>query len=91
VCAKVVNLLNKNINIIKKSTEALLDANKEVGLEVNAEETECMFMSYHQTTGKNNFMRIKESNKSFENVAKLKYLVMMVANQITFMGKLRAD
>jgi hypothetical protein len=39
------------VNIINKNTEALLDAGKEVGLEVNAEKTKYMFMSHHQTTG----------------------------------------
>jgi hypothetical protein len=37
VCTDDVNLLDENINIIKKSTEAVLDAGKEVGLEVNVE------------------------------------------------------
>jgi hypothetical protein len=35
------HLLGKNINIIKKNTEALLDASKIVRLEVNAEKTIC--------------------------------------------------
>jgi hypothetical protein len=34
-----VNLLDENINIIKKSAEALLDASKKIGLEVNSEKT----------------------------------------------------
>jgi hypothetical protein len=51
VYADDVNLLAENINIIKKNTETLLDGTKEVGLEVNAEKTKCMLMSYHQTTG----------------------------------------
>jgi hypothetical protein len=34
-----VNLLGDNIDIIKKNTEALIDASKEVGLEVNTEKT----------------------------------------------------
>jgi hypothetical protein len=45
-----VNLLGENIIIIKKHKEALLDASKEVGLDVNAEKTKYMFMSHHQTT-----------------------------------------
>jgi hypothetical protein len=32
-----VNLLGENINIIKKNVEAVVDASKEVGLEVNTE------------------------------------------------------
>jgi hypothetical protein len=48
-----VNLLGGNENIIKKSTEVLLDASKEVGLQVNAEKPEYMFMSRHQITGQN--------------------------------------
>jgi hypothetical protein len=51
------NLLCENMNIIKKSTEALLGTGKEVGLEVNAEKTECMFMSCRQTTGQNHYMK----------------------------------
>jgi hypothetical protein len=34
-CAHDVNILDKYINIINKNTEALLDSNKEVNLEIN--------------------------------------------------------
>jgi hypothetical protein len=36
ICPDDINLLQDNINTIKKNTEALIDA-KEVGLELNAE------------------------------------------------------
>jgi hypothetical protein len=39
VYADNVNLLGDNIDTIKKNTEALIDASKEVSLEVNAEKT----------------------------------------------------
>jgi hypothetical protein len=36
---------------IKRNMEAVLDASKEVGLEVNPEKTKCMLMSCYQKAG----------------------------------------
>jgi hypothetical protein len=63
----------------KEKTEALLNTGKEIGLEVNADKTKCMFISHHQTTGHNH--NIKVGNYSFENVAEFKYLGMTVIHQ----------
>jgi hypothetical protein len=38
-----VNLLNKNMNGVKKNTEALVATSKEFGLEVNTEKIKYMF------------------------------------------------
>jgi hypothetical protein len=73
------NLLGDNVNTTKKNTESLIDAAKEVGLEVNSEKTKYMLLSRHQNTGQNH--NIKIANRSFENVAHFKYLGTTVSNQ----------
>jgi hypothetical protein len=44
VYADDVNLMGDNIDTIKKNTQTLIDASKEVGLEVNAEKTKYMLI-----------------------------------------------
>jgi hypothetical protein len=36
--------VNLNIDTIKKKTETLIDASKEVGLEINVEKTKCCYL-----------------------------------------------
>jgi hypothetical protein len=55
------------MNTIKKITQALIVTSKEVGLEVNAENTKYMLMSRRYNAGQNH--NIKIANRSFENVA----------------------
>jgi hypothetical protein len=79
VYADDMNLLGDKIDIIKKNTETLIGASKQVGLKVNAEKTMYMLLSRHQNAGQNH--NIKIANRSSENVAQLKYLGMTVTNQ----------
>jgi hypothetical protein len=64
-----VNLLGDNIDSTNKNTQTLIDASKEVGLEVNVEKTKYMLVSRDQNAGQNR--EIKIGNISFENVSML--------------------
>jgi hypothetical protein len=46
-----INIKGENIDIVKKNTDALLGASKEVGLEVYPEKIKYMLMSRNQKTG----------------------------------------
>jgi hypothetical protein len=69
--ANDVYIVGENIDTIQRNTKALLDASKEVGLEVNPEKTKYMLVSRCQKAGQR--QSIKIGNRSFENVAKFKY------------------
>ena len=61
-----------SIHNIRKNTEALVITSKDIGLEVNAEKTKYMVMSWDQNAGQNGNIQI--GNKSFETVEQFKYL-----------------
>jgi hypothetical protein len=74
-----VNILGDDTDTIEKNTETLIDASKEVGLEINVEKTKYMLLSRHQNASKNRDIKI--ANISSENVSQFKCLGMTVTNQ----------
>jgi hypothetical protein len=72
-----VNIAGESIDTIQKNTKAVLDACKEVGLEVNQEKTKCV--SRCQKAGQR--QSIKIANRSFEDVAKFRYLGTALTDQ----------
>jgi hypothetical protein len=57
-----VNVLGNNVDTMKIITEILNDASKEVGLEVNEQETIYVLLSSRQNAGQNHVIRIANSS-----------------------------
>ena len=74
-----VNIKGRRVYIVKKNTESLVIASKEIRLEVNAEKTKYMVMSREQTEGQNH--SIKTVKNSFERLEDLRYLGTTLMDQ----------
>ena len=79
VCSVDVKILGGSVHTIKENAEALVVASKEIGLEVNADETKYMVMSRDQNAGRRH--SIKTDNSSFEKVDEFEYLGTTLTNQ----------
>jgi hypothetical protein len=73
------NILGGSIHTLKENAEALVDATREIGLEVSADKTKYMVMSRDQNAGR--IHRVRMDNSSFERVEKFIYLGTTLTNQ----------
>jgi hypothetical protein len=76
-----MNQLGDNIDTIEKNTQTLIDASKEVSLEVKVEKSEYSYMllSRQQNGGQNHDIKI--ADRRFKNVTPFRYLGTTITNQ----------
>jgi len=74
-----VNILGGGIRTLKENDETLVDATREIGLEVSADKTKFMVMCRDQNAGQNHSVRI--DNNTFERVEEFKYLGKTLTNK----------
>jgi hypothetical protein len=78
-----VNIVGENFDTIQRNTKALIDASKEVGLEVNPEKTKYMLVSRCENAGQRQSIKIAwQCSNIWEQHLQIK---------IVFMKRLRAD
>jgi hypothetical protein len=73
------NIVGENIDTIQRNRKALLEASKEVGLEVNPEKSKYMLVSRCRNEGQS--QSIMMGNRYFESMAKFKYLGATLTDQ----------
>jgi hypothetical protein len=77
--ANDVNILGEKVATTQNNTEVLLDANKEVSLEVNLEKTKYLLTTRCKKAGQKRSIKI--ANRSFGDVAKFGYLGTTLTDQ----------
>ena len=78
VYADDVNMLWENLQTVRKNAEIFIKASKDIGWEVNSENTKYMTTSRHQNVKQN--LNIVIGNLSFENEEKFRYLGVTITN-----------
>ena len=83
-----VNILGGSLHTVKENAEALVDATKENGLEVNADKSKYMVMSREQMAGLSHTMKF--DNSSIERVEEFKYLGKTLTNQNSIQKEIKS-
>ena len=83
-----VNILGASAHTVKEIAEALVVATKEIGLEVNADNTKYMIISRDQNAGWSYSMKI--DNSSIERVEEFKYLGTTLTNKNSIQEEIKS-
>ena len=89
VYADDANVLGGSVHTIRKNTEALVIASKEIGLEANADNIKHTTMSRDQNAGQNTSIMI--DNKSSKRVKQSKYLRTTLTNTNSIHDKIKSS
>jgi hypothetical protein len=86
VYADDVNLLGDSVNTMKQNSETLLEASRDIGLEINAEKTKYMLMSRHPNSGQKQNIRINTDHACRKR--RLKWVLLQVGGWSTGLATL---
>ena len=81
-------MLGGSVHTVKENAEALVVANEETGLEINADEFKYMVMSRDQNARRIHSMKI--DNSSLERVEEFKYLGKTLTNQSSIQEEIKS-
>ena len=82
-----VNILGGSAHTVKENAEALVVATKEIGLEVNADNTKYMVMSRDRNAGRGHSVKI---DSSIERVEEFKYLGTTITDQNSIQEEIKS-
>jgi len=83
-----VNILGGSVHTVKKNTEALVAATKEIGLKVNAYKTKYMIVFRDQNAGR--IHSLKMDNSPIEKMEEFKYLGTTLTNQSSIQEEIKS-
>jgi len=86
--ADAVNMLECSVHTVKGNAEALVVVSKEIGLEVNGDKTQYIFMSRDQNAGRSH--NTKTDSSSFERVEQFKYLGTTLTDQNSIQEEIKS-